>query len=92
VIRSFRNKDTEQVYERNAGRRFRAIEKAAFRRLVFLDSVTSLNDLRDPPGNRLEALDGDREGQFSIRINQQWRICFVWSGGHAYEVEIADYH
>ena len=67
-------------------------ELQAFRKLVQLDSVTSLHWLREPPGNRLEALKGTREGQFSIRINQQWRICFRWKEGDAYEVEITDYH
>ncbi len=88
----FSDKETEAVFERTATRRFRAIERTAFRKLVLLNSVPSLNDLRDPPGSRLESLRGDRLGQFSIRINQQWRICFTWRDGDAYEVEIADYH
>jgi toxin HigB-1 len=72
--------------------RFRAIERAARRKLLYLHAAERLEDLRVPPGNRLEALKGDRSGQHSIRINDQWRLCFVWRGGHAYEVEIVDYH
>jgi proteic killer suppression protein len=72
--------------------RFRAIERQARRRLLSLHGAASLNDLRSPPGNRLEALKGDRLGQHSIRINDQWRICFVWRDGGAESVEIADYH
>ena len=68
------------------------IQQLARRKLVILDSATDLNTLRVPPGNRLEALKGDRKGQHSIRINDQWRICFKWKTGDAYDVEIADYH
>ena len=71
---------------------FRGIENAARRKLEILNAAMSLNDLRSPPGNRLEALKGERQGQYSIRINQQWRICFTWSDGDAYSVEIVDYH
>ena len=72
--------------------RFRSFERMARRKLQLLNAVTRLDELRVPPGNRLEALGGDRKGQYSIRINLQWRICFVWKDGDAYEVEIIDYH
>ena len=72
--------------------RFRSIERPARRKLLYLNQVRALDHLRVPPGNRLESLKGDRKGQHSIRINDQWRICFRWSDGHAYEVEIVDYH
>jgi len=93
MIRSFRDKDTARLWNRQRPRRFPAtILKAALRKLVILDGAERLQDLRIPPGNRLEKLGGDREGQYSIRINDQWRICFVWSEGDAYEVESTDYH
>ena len=72
--------------------RFRATERSARRKLLYLSQARSLQDLLVPPGNRLEALRGDRKGQHSIRINDQWRICFRWLDGHAYDVEIVDYH
>jgi len=71
---------------------FRAIERQARRRLLYLNQAVSLDDLRVPPSNKLEALKGARKGQFSIRINRQWRICFAWHDGHAFDVEITDYH
>jgi len=71
---------------------FRAFERQARRRLVYLNQAASLEDLRVPPSNHLEALKGDRKGTYSIRINRQWRICFSWQDGHAYDVEITDYH
>jgi proteic killer suppression protein len=93
MIRSFRNRETERVYQRETSRRFSApVVAAALRKLLILDGAESLQDLRVPPGNRLEALQGDRQGQLSIRINDQWRICFRWSEGDAYDVEITDYH
>jgi len=70
----------------------RELQRAAYRKLVMLDSAVELGDLKAPPGNRLEALRGDRKGQHSIRINNQWRVCFVWEDGNAYNVEIVDYH
>jgi toxin HigB-1 len=92
VIRSFRSKETEQLYGNlQPSKTLRSFAKQALRRLQQLDSATSLWDLR-LPGNRLEALRGDREGQHSIRINDQWRICFRWSEGDADDVEIVDYH
>ena len=72
--------------------RFRAIERAARRKLLYLSQARTLSDLLVPPGNRLEALKGERRGQHSIRVNDQWRICFRWQDGHAYDVEIVDYH
>ena len=91
MIRSFKDKTTRAVFEGDPPARLRSIAKAAGRKLDMLDAAVSLNDLRSPPGNRLEALRGDRAGQHSIRINDQWRICFVWSEG-AEAVEIVDYH
>jgi proteic killer suppression protein len=92
LIRSFRCPDTEKLFEDVLVRRFRAIEKTGRRKLLFLHAALSLADLRIPPGNRLEALRGDRAGQHSIRINDQWRICFVWKDSEAHNVEIVDYH
>jgi len=92
VILSFRCKDTESLFHDRPVRRFGQIERVARRRLLYLHRATSLQDLRIPPGNRLEALRGDRLGQHSIRINDQWRICFVWDGHDAHAVEIVDYH
>ncbi len=92
VSKSFRSKETEQLHARRRVRRFRDIERVAERKLRQLDVATELRDLASPPGNHLEVLKGDREGQHSIRINAQWRICFVWRDGDAYDVEIVDYH
>lgn len=92
MIRSFNCKDTERLFNDESVARFRGIEDKARRKLEILNAAINLNDLRSPPGNRLEALKGDRKGQHSIRINTQWRICFVWSGGNADYVEIVDYH
>ncbi len=92
MIRSFRCKHTERLFNDQRTGKFRGIENAARRKLEILNAAMSLNDLRSPPGNRLEALKGERQGQYSIRINQQWRICFTWSDGDAYSVEIVDYH
>jgi proteic killer suppression protein len=91
-IRSFNCRDTEAIYEGRKPRRFRNIETAAERKLQMLDAAVELKDLRSPPGNRLEALKGDRAGQHSIRINDQWRICFVWTDAGPDRVEIVDYH
>lgn len=93
VIRSFRDKDTELVFDRLPARRFPSdILRAARRKLLILNAAERLADLRIPPGNRLEKLSGDRERQHSIRINDRWRICFRWRDGDAYDVEIVDYH
>ena len=92
MIKSFKCSDTELLHQRRPSRRFRAIENVARRKLRQLDSAMELRDLMAPPGNRLEALGGDRKGQNSIRINDQWRLCFVWEDGNAFQVEIVDYH
>lgn len=92
MIKSFRCKDTDDLFNLLACRRWQAIAKVALRMLNQLDIAGSLDDLRVPPGNRLEALQGDRVGQHSIRVNDQWRVCFRWEGGDAYDVEIVDYH
>jgi proteic killer suppression protein len=93
MIRSFRDSDTEAVFQRRPPRRFaRPLARTALRKLLLLDAAETLADLRIPPGNRLERLTGNRQGQHSIRINSQWRICFVWRDGTAHEVEIVDYH
>lgn len=92
TIRSFRCVDTESLYEGKSPRRFRNIENVAQRKLQMLDDAVELRDLRSPPGNHLEALSGDRVGQHSIRINGQWRVCFVWTSSGPEGVEIVDYH
>jgi len=93
VIRSFRDKDTEKAFLRERIRRLdRELRRVAHRKLLVLDAAEFLTDLRFPPGNRLEKLTGDRGGQYSIRINDQWRVCFRWREGDAYDVEIVDYH
>jgi toxin HigB-1 len=92
VIKSFRSRETRALFEGRRVLRFQSFERAAVRKLEMIGDATSLADLQAVPGNRLEQLRGDREGQYSIRINQQWRICFVWAEGSAYEVEIVDYH
>ncbi|GAB3699076.1 type II toxin-antitoxin system RelE/ParE family toxin [Mariniluteicoccus flavus] len=93
MIRSFSDRDTELVWLRESARRIDPrIHKATNRKLRQLDAATSLNSLRVPPGNRLEALKGDRKGQHSIRVNDQWRICFVWTDAGPENVIIEDYH
>lgn len=93
MIKSFRDRETERLFARLPTRRFGAeVQRVALRKLRMLDAADSLNDLRVPPGNRLERLGGDRQGQYSVRINDQWRICFRWRGGDAHDVEIVDYH
>jgi toxin HigB-1 len=92
LIRSFADRDTERLYSRERVGRFRSFERIALRKLRMLDAAASLADLKVPPGNRLEKLKGNREEQWSIRINDQWRICFRWDDGEAFEVEIVDYH
>ena len=93
MIRSFASKETERIWRGEASRKLpRDMQDRALRKLRQVDAAQTLEDLRNPPGNHLEALKGDRSGQMSIRINQRWRICFVWRAGEAHEVEIVDYH
>ncbi|HTT85066.1 MAG TPA: type II toxin-antitoxin system RelE/ParE family toxin [Rhizomicrobium sp.] len=93
MIRSFEDKETERIWHGQHSRTFPGdIQDRALRKLRQLNASLTLDDLRNPPGNRLEALKGDRKGQWSIRINDQWRICFRWNDGEARDVEIADYH
>jgi proteic killer suppression protein len=92
VIESFRDAETEKIFLQQPSKPFRSIEKTALRKLVHLNQARSLGDLRAIPGNRLEVLRGARKGQHSIRINDQYRICFVWKDGDACDVEITDYH
>ena len=93
MIKSFRDKETEKVFQRQFSKRLQPnLHRMAWRKLVQIDASERLDDLRVPPGNRLEKLVGDREGQYSIRVNDQWRICFEWHDGDAYAVEITDYH
>jgi proteic killer suppression protein len=93
VIKSFADKDTARIFAREFVRRLpQALHTVAWRKLAQIHAATRLDTLRVPPGNRLEALKRDRAGQHSIRINDQWRICFVWKDGNAHDVEIVDYH
>ena len=93
MLQSFADKDTERVWRRERSRRLDAtVQRAALRKLLILDAAETLGDLRIPPGNRLERLAGERAGQYSIRVNDQWRICFHWSAAGADDVEIVDYH
>ena len=93
MIRSFADGETRKVFERTRSRRLPPeVQRRAHRKLLLLDAAESLEDLRIPPGNRLERLTGDRAGQYSIRINDQWRLCFLWERGRAHDVEITDYH
>ena len=92
MIQSFRGADTGRLFRRESVRRFKAIERQALRKLDMLDAAQDIRTLSTLPGNRVERLRGDRKGQYSIRVNDQWRICFEWRDGHAYEVEIVDYH
>ena len=93
MIKSFRCRDTKALFNRERVRKFGTdVQKAALRKLLMIDAATVIESLAIPPGNRLEALRGDRKGQHSVRVNAQWRVCFVWRDGHAYDVEIVDYH
>ena len=92
MIQSFACSETRALFESQVVKNFRAIERVARRKLLMLNAAIQLTDLQVPPGNRLEALQGDRLGQYSIRINRQWRICFQWHPDGAHDVEIVDYH
>jgi toxin HigB-1 len=93
MIRSFKSKETERIWQGQSSRKFPGdIQNRALRKLRQLDAAATVEDLHNPPGNRLEVLKGERAGQMSIRINDQWRICFRWSKGDAEDVEIVDYH
>jgi proteic killer suppression protein len=93
MIRSFKSKETEKIFNRQRSRKLpQDIQQVALRKLRMLNRAVTLQDLRVPPANRLEKLSGERAGQYSIRINDQWRICFEWQDGNAHNVEIVDYH
>jgi len=93
VIQSFKDAEAEKIFQRQRSRRLPPdIQQVALRKLRMLNRAQTLQDLRVPPANRLERLSGDRAGQYSIRINDQWRVCFEWRDGHAWQVEITDYH
>ena len=93
MIKTFQSKQTEKVFLREAVPKLsQDVCRMALRKLLLLDAAENLDDLRVPPGNRLEKLSGDRQGHYSIRVNDQWRLCFRWEEGHAYDVEIVDYH
>jgi len=92
MIGSFKDEDTRRIYRREKTRRFHSLARVILRKLLQIEASIELDKLRVPPGNRLELLHGDREGQHSIRVNDQFRICFVWRDGYAYDIEVADYH
>ena len=93
ALRSFADKDTERIWRRERSRKLdQPTQRAALRKLLILDAAEALDDMRFPPGNRLEKLRGDRAGQYSIRVNQQWRICFRWPSAGPENVELVDYH
>lgn len=92
MIKSFRCKATQALFETGRTRQFSSIKTSAERKLIMLEAAEALDDLRSPPGNQLESLSGDRNGQHSIRINKQWRLCFVWTDEGPEDVEIVDYH
>lgn len=92
MIKSFSDKDTASLFNTGHSRKFSSIERIALRKLDMIHAAINVETLKVPPGNRLEALKGTRQGQYSIRVNDQWRICFKWAGHDAYDVEIVDYH
>jgi len=93
MIKSFRDKDAERIFNRQRVKRFSlSVQKLAQRKIDLIEGADLIEDLRTPPGNRLEKLSGNRKGQYSIRVNDQWRICFRWKSGQAADVEIVDYH
>ena len=92
MIKSFKDKDTEELYNSGHNKKYKLFERIALRKLDMIASAKILSDLKAPPGNHLEPLYGNRKGQHSIRINDQYRICFVWKDNSAYDIEIVDYH
>jgi len=92
MIGSFGDRETEGIWLRRQSRRFPAHVRVIYRKLLEIDAAIAVEKLRNPPGNRLEALTGDRLGQYSIRVNDQYRICFAWREGYAYDIEVTDYH
>ncbi|MBE6099601.1 MAG: hypothetical protein E7197_06050 [Anaerovibrio sp.] len=92
MIKTYADKDTKTLYETGHSKKYASFERIALRKLDMLNAACNVNTLRIPPGNHLEQLSGNREGQYSIRINEQWRICFTWDGQDAFDVEIVDYH
>ncbi len=93
MIKTFNNDETQKIYQRQRSQKLPSdIQQVALRKLRMINNAVTINDLRVPPANRLEKLSGDRAGQWSIRINDQWRVCFRWEGSDAYDVEVADYH
>lgn len=93
MIKSFRDDEADRIFHRLPSRKLpHTIHRVALRKLVMIDAATDINDLRVSPANHLEQLRGDRKGKYSIRVNDQWRVCFVWEDGNAYEIEISDYH
>ena len=93
MIRAFRDAETKKVFNRQRSRRLPPdVQRRTYRKLLLLDAAEGLDELKVPPGNRLERLRGDRAGEYSIRINDQWRICFRWKNGGAHDVEVCDYH
>jgi proteic killer suppression protein len=93
MIKTFKNKETEKLFNRDYSKNLPTdIQRAAMKKLWMIDATPDINSFRVPPGNRLQLLHGDREGQYSIRINEQWRICFLWRDGNSYDVEIVDCH
>lgn len=93
MIQSFKDKEAEKIFKRQRSKKLPGdIQQVALRKLRMIHRAVNINDLRIPPANRLEKLKGDRENQYSIRINDQWRVCFRWQDGEAYDVEIVDYH
>lgn len=93
MIKSFQCRDTEKIWRCELVRRWDVgVRKAALRKLTWLDAAKDVNDLRVPPGNRLEKLKGNRAGKYSLRVNDQWRLCFEWRDGHVWNVEMVDYH
>ncbi|MCM0082393.1 type II toxin-antitoxin system RelE/ParE family toxin [Geomonas sp. Red32] len=92
MIKTFKNSEVEALFADKRVARFVEVERTARRKLLLLNQARTIHDLRNPPGNRLEALTGDRDGQYSIRVNDKWRVCFRWDGENAFDVEIVDYH